>query len=215
MQDNITRQMPKRTIAFRFQKFYFDLSYKFGFAEWDVNKAQPDLINLVKQGKINGQKILDIGCGSGDNAIYLAKQGFEVTGIDYAKKGIQLAKSRAEKSHTSVDFLVGDAFNLSWLNYQFDTVIDYGLYHNIPLEKLDKYLSSVEQVIKPNGLFIIQSFGENAPKSNFGPRQVTENELKNVFKDRWQIQEIFPAIFHNTSSTKIPAILAIIKLKNK
>jgi hypothetical protein len=56
---------------------------------------------------------------------------------------------------------------------------------------------------------------KNAPKSNFGPRQVTENELKNVFKDRWQIQEILPAIFHNTASTKIPAILAIIKLNNK
>lgn len=212
MQDTKTKEKSKSSIAFHFQKFYFNLSYKFGFAEWDVNRAQPDLIGLVKQGKLNGQTILDIGCGSGDNAIYLATQGFSVTGIDYAAKGIQLAKMRAEKVRQKINFYVADAFSLNQFDKQFDIVIDYGLYHNIPLEKIDLYLTNVKRVLKPNGQFIIQSFGESSPKSKFGPRQVTELELRQIFKAPWKIQEICPATYNNTSETEISAILSIITL---
>ncbi|WP_373511266.1 class I SAM-dependent methyltransferase [Persicitalea sp.] len=211
MQQKLQIGNAQHSLGSRLQKFYFNLSYRFGFAEWDVNKPQPDLIRLVEEGKIAGKTILDIGCGSGDNAIYLAQKGFQVTGLDYSDKGIEVAKRRAAKENVTVKFDVADAFNLSNINQQFDIVIDYGLYHNIDMDKMPLYLENIRQVLKTGGQFIIQAFGEKSPKQKFAPRQVSETEIRNEFSQNWTVLEIREAVYHATTEKQIHAILAIIQ----
>ena len=64
----------------------FDTWYRFGKPPWIIDQAQPDLIATAEKGEIRGPTVLDVGCGSGDNAIYLASRGFEVTGVDWSAK---------------------------------------------------------------------------------------------------------------------------------
>ncbi|OYQ38272.1 hypothetical protein CHU92_05840 [Flavobacterium cyanobacteriorum] len=193
------------------QKMYFTLSYKLNFAEWDVSAAQPDLVKLVNSGRLPGKRVLDIGCGLGDNAIYMATEGYDVTGIDYVTSGIKVARKRASKTNTCINFGVADAFSLSSFKNEFDIVTDFGLYHNVPAGKLPLYLDNITKVLKPGGFFIIQSFGSGAPKSRFGPRLVTEPELHKVFGLPWEILEIQPAEYTNRDGVSVPALLSIIK----
>jgi 2-polyprenyl-3-methyl-5-hydroxy-6-metoxy-1,4-benzoquinol methylase len=113
MQTDTAQQQSKAGIAAFAEKFYFNASYLFGFAPWDIQAAQPDLVSLVESNCIKGKSILDVGCGSGDNAIFLAAKDFAVTGLDYSKQGIGLVKKRAGKAGVVVDFQVYDAFKLT------------------------------------------------------------------------------------------------------
>ncbi len=74
------------------KNLFFDLWYRFGKPPWIIDQAQPDLIAAVEKGEVCGPTVLDVGCGAGDNAIYLASRGFDVNGIFVSAKAISIAK---------------------------------------------------------------------------------------------------------------------------
>ena len=190
------------------QKVYFNVSYKLGFAEWDSHSPQPDLVCLQESGTIQGLSVLDIGCGSGDNAIYLAQKGHKVTGIDSSKSAISAARQRASASNVKIAFHVTDALNLSSLNEAFDTVIDYGLYHNFRDKDISAYITSLSQVLSTGGQLVMQCFSENGPRDNFGPRQVERGEIEKTFSEGWRIERIEAA---TTRKGPVPAWVSIIR----
>ena len=207
MQRDSKRQTSR--VAALAEKLYFNLSYRFGFAEWDINAAQPDLIRLVDKGLLKGKTILDIGCGSGDNAIYLASKGFKVTGLDYSKTGIEEAKKRSKRKQFDIHFRVHDAFRLTDLNQQFDIILDYGLYHNIKPQDLAAYVKNLGSVTRKGGQLILQCFSCKSEPRNFGPRQISEQEIENSFSKGWKLQQFIEAQYI-TPKAKIPSIIAII-----
>jgi len=71
---------------------FFNSIYK-GIPPWDIGRPQKEIIRLAKDGEISG-RVLDVGCGTGENALYLAGLGFEVWGIDAAPAAIKKAKRR-------------------------------------------------------------------------------------------------------------------------
>src|SRR5438128_10310610 len=106
----------------------FKTAYK-GKAPWDVDRPQPAIVRLVKAGAISGD-VLDVGCGTGENALFLGENGFVVLGVDMVKKAIDIAKRKAaERRAATVDFRVADALMLGRLERTFDTVTDSGLLH--------------------------------------------------------------------------------------
>ncbi len=78
-----------------FKSLLFDLFYRLTKPPWIIDQAQPDLIAAAEKGEVRGPTVLDVGCGSGDNAIYLASRGFKVTGVDFSAKAISIAKQKA------------------------------------------------------------------------------------------------------------------------
>src|SRR5580700_10497346 len=100
---------------------HFESSYQ-ATPPWDIAGPQPALVALEEAGTIEGS-VLDVGCGTGENALYLAARGHEVWGIDFVPLAIERAKAKAQDRGLSVHFQQADALELEKLGRQFDTVI--------------------------------------------------------------------------------------------
>lgn len=158
------------------------------------------LIRLAEEGEISG-RVLDVGCGTGENALYLAHLGLEVWGIDAATSAIKKAKEKAKKRGIIVNFLVGDALKLQLLQNKFDTVIDCGLFHVFTDEERPIFATSLSSVLLPGGRYFMLCFSEHEPGS-YGPRRVTQAEIRATFSKGWKINYIREAEFETMSGTE-------------
>jgi len=100
-------------------------------APWDVGEPRPELVRLVESGRLEACPAIDLGCGIGENVIYLAKQGFEVMGVDISSRAIAKARRKAQAAGISPMFLVGDVTNLDGVEGLFDLVVDNGCLHSL------------------------------------------------------------------------------------
>src|SRR6202035_898638 len=105
----------------------FESSY-LGTPAWDICRPQPAIVRLAETGQITGS-VLDVGCGTGENVLYLAEHGHAAAGIDGAPTAIKKARAKAKRRGLTASFEVGDALNLPTPEREFDTVIDSGLFH--------------------------------------------------------------------------------------
>jgi 2-polyprenyl-3-methyl-5-hydroxy-6-metoxy-1,4-benzoquinol methylase len=116
---------------------------------WDIAQAQPRLMELEALGAIGGQ-VLDAGCGLGDNAIYLARCGYAVTGFDSSPTAIEHARTRACDSGVEVSFEVADATELTGFDGRFDTVVDSALYHCLTHGDRQAYAAALYRAARPS-----------------------------------------------------------------
>ncbi len=172
----------------------FDLCYRFGKPPWSIDQAQPDLIAAVEKGEVCGPTVLDIGCGAGDNAIYLAGRGFDVTGVDVSAKAISIAKQKAREAAVDVTFITLDALKIGSLAKKFDTVIDFGLFHNLGYDDRRRYVRALSEVCVSKGQFLMACFsdqaGEYAVYPRFYPRPMSQDEIRASFSEGWKIEWI-------------------------
>ena len=181
-----------KSIKRSFKNLMFNLWYKFGKPPWIIDEAQPDLIAAVEKGDIFGPTILDIGCGNGDNAIYFASCGFEVTGVDVSPKAIEIAKQKASKAGVDVTFIALDALEIRTLNKKFDTVIDSALLHNIPSNDREHYVRALSDVCVSKGQFLMLCFSDQAGEyevyPNRYPKPMSQAEIRATFAENWKIE---------------------------
>ena len=185
----------------------FDSSY-LGTPPWDIGRPQPQFVQLAEAGKIRG-RVLDVGCGTGENALFLAERGLEVVGIDGAPRAIRKAKSKAKARGVKVQFDVADVLDLPTPQPLFDTVIDSGLFHVFPDEDRPRLRDSLARVIRPGGLYLMMCFSEREP-GDWGPRRVTQAEIRSTFIDGWSVESIEPSQFA-TNGRMTEAWLATIR----
>lgn len=142
----------------RWEKAYKEIP----FAElpWETNKPERELIKLIKKGKIKRGKVLDICCGSGTHSIYLAKKGFDITGIDVSSRAIKIARQRAKENRVKIKFLVGNALNLKLKNSSFDFIFDRGCFHHMPPKYRRKYIKDIYRILKPKGKYLLMCFSD-------------------------------------------------------
>jgi len=85
----------------------YSVGYQWSLAPWDIG-PRPELVDLVHTGRLSPGRAIDLGCGTGSNAVFLAERGFDVTGIDFAPAAIAKARRRAVKAGVAVRFLEDD-----------------------------------------------------------------------------------------------------------
>jgi ubiquinone/menaquinone biosynthesis C-methylase UbiE len=165
-------------------------------APWDIPGPQPAFVGLEESGAIIGS-VLDVGCGTGENALYLASRGHEVWGLDFVPVAIERATVKAQERGLSVLFQVGDALKLDQLGRTFDTVIDCGLFHTLTDDDRPLYEAGLATIVRPRGSVHILCFSDQEPPGQ-GPRRVTQQEIRDAFRDGWEVVEIREARFQTT-----------------
>ena len=175
----------------------FDDSY-LGVPPWDIGQAQPEVVRIADAGGFTGP-VIDVGCGTGENALELSSRGFEVLGIDAAPRAIEQARAKAVDRGSSVEFSVADAFSLGSLGRRFVTALDCGLFHVFDDDERPAYVASLASALEPAGTLHLLCFSDRQP-GPVGPRRVTQQELRDAFTDGWDIDEIVAATF----STNLP-----------
>jgi len=151
---------------------------------WEVGRPQPAFVALHERGVV-GERVLDAGCGTGENALFLASNGHQVWGIDIVDAAINAAAEKARlRGLPAARFLVADALALDQLGLLFDTVVDSGLLHAMTDAEQRIYLEQVATVLQPGGSFHALCFSEHQPGDS-GPRRVKRSELEALFAVGW------------------------------
>lgn len=191
------------------RKVGFDVMYR-GTPPWDIGRAQREIVKLAESGLIEGD-VLDVGCGTGENALSLADRGYKVWGIDSAPKAIAKARQKAKKRNLPATFEVFDALQLGKLKKTFDTVIDSGLFHIFSDEDRARFVKSLAAAVKPGGRYFLFCFSDREP-GDWGPRRITKQEIRESFREGWRIDEIREAVFEtNFDDPLVHAWLAAIR----
>lgn len=157
---------------------------------WEAGKASLDLVRLVESGRFPEGKVLDVGCGTGSDAIYLAEQGREVTAVDVSDVALGLARAKAERAGVRVTFLRAATPDLPFPDDTFDAVTDRGVYHLFDRRGRRAHAMAVARVLKPDGIYLMTCFSENQPGA-WGPKRLPKARVESetapelVIEDSW------------------------------
>jgi len=138
-------------------RLFYDAWYRFGSPPW-AGAPRAELIELVGNGTLPPGRAIDLGCGEGDNAIFLAQHGFSVTAIDFAQSAIAKARRKAAEAGVEVEFLVEDLTDLQRVQGQFDLLVDYGTLDDLGYADRDAYVREVVPLARPGSRFLLWCF---------------------------------------------------------
>lgn len=176
----------------------FNESYR-GTPPWDIGRPQEAFVKLVRESEIHG-RVLDAGCGTGESAIFYSQSGFDAWGLDSAPLAIERAEEKARERGSTAKFVLGDALHLDSLGVKFDTITDCGLFHVFSDPERSLYESSLRAVLNPGGTYFMLCFSPKEPMDWGGPRRVSEGEIRETFRDGWDVNYVRDAkietVFH-------------------
>ena len=191
----------------------FERQYAGGDAPWDIATAQPEIVALEDEG-VFGPRVLDVGCGTGETALFLASRGHDVTGVDAVPLAIATAQSRATERHLDICFRAADVFEvLPELIGKFHSVVDVGFFHALSDEQRTDFAAKLAEKLAPDGVYAMLCFSDRVPGA-WGPRRVSEADIRAVFAGpEWHIRGIRPAGLHSAveSMPIVDANLALIE----
>lgn len=191
----------------------FHRQYAGGDAPWDINQPQPEIVALEDAGTF-GHRVLDVGCGTGETALFLASRGHDVTGVDAVAAALDTAKARATERHLDVCFRTADVLDvLPELIGKFHSVTDVGFFHALSDEQRTDFASKLAAKLAPGGVYAMLCFSERVPGA-WGPRRVSALEIMATFAGpEWTVREIRPAELHSAveSMPIVDANLALIE----
>jgi cyclopropane fatty-acyl-phospholipid synthase-like methyltransferase len=165
----------------------FDAMYT-GRPPWDIGRPQPAFLKLAQAGVLRG-RVADVGCGTGEHALMAADLGLEATGIDLARAAIAIAEGKARKRGVTARFLIWNALQLDALNEQFDTVLDCGLFHVFEDDDRPRFVDSLRRAVPSGGRYYMLCFSDRQP-GDWGPRRITQDEIRANFDRGWRIDSI-------------------------
>ena len=156
---------------------------------WDTGQPSSELIRVLSAGEIPVGRAIELGCGTGANSVYLAKQGFDVVGVDISSIAIDAARQRAEREGVQVQFIASDVGNLAWSGEPFDFVFDRGCYHCVRRVNSPGYLRTLATVTKPGSKLLLLTGNSKEPGSP-GPPTMSEEEIRREFAGMFTIDRL-------------------------
>jgi SAM-dependent methyltransferase len=162
--------------------------YAKGETPWDSGTACEELLRLLGAGKLAGKTVLEIGCGTGTNAIELTRRGFLVTAVDYVEQPIREARGKARQAKVEVDFRVADVLKDD-LGGPYDILFDRGVYHCLREVDLKKFQEVLKRVTR-SGSWWLSLAGNAKEEMDPGPPVVHEHEIHSELGSLFDIVEL-------------------------
>lgn len=191
---------------------FWDRAYRAGdhLDHWEAPAVPGELAALLAAGLVGrGATALDVGCGAGQEAVFLAAAGLSVIGVDSSRPGLDLARQRAEAAGVAVDLRWGSAFELPVEPASVDLVLDRGCLHGIDREDRPEYAAEVDRVLRPGGLLLLR--GARDDDDEQGVVAVAAADLHHLFPaPGYRCGPIVPIGLEARTGT-LPANLAILR----
>lgn len=158
----------------------WDERYKQGQAPWDTGSPCAEMVKVLDSGVVTPGRALDLGCGTGTNAIYLAQKGFEVTGVDVSQVAVEKAREKADEAGATILFMLAELPNLFLPGKVFDFVFDRGCFHSLKNEDRSRFADMLAKFTKEGSLFLLLTGNAKEPREQ-GPPTMTEKEISDTF----------------------------------
>jgi cyclopropane fatty-acyl-phospholipid synthase-like methyltransferase len=164
---------------------------------WNIPTPPGELVALIKSGRVRLCKTVDLGCGAGNYAIYLAGLGFDTTGIDNAESAVQLARENAQKKGVACRFIVADLLgDMHEVEETFDFAFEWEVLHHIFPDDRARYVNNVRHLLNPNALYFSVCFAESDPQfGGTGKYRKTPIGTTLYFSSESELRDLFSRFF--------------------
>jgi SAM-dependent methyltransferase len=167
------------------------LLYRFGITPWDREAVPTRVIEVVDERSSTG-RALDLGCGTGRDAVYLAERGWTVTGIDGVQQAIEAARDRSRNAGVDVHWILGDVTQLEMLGLSqgFDFVLDRGCFHGLSDKGRERCAHGITQLTGPGARLLMFAF---QPRTfGLGPRGIAAEDVQAKLGPGWDVVSVTP-----------------------
>ena len=183
-------------------------------APWDIGRPSSDLKQAVENGTLRPCRVVELGCGPGNDAIYLAGRGFDVTAIDIAPSALRQAEKKATNAGVKVRWLHADVLNPPELE-PFDLIYDRGCYHGVRRQNAAGYVATLRRLSRPGTQVLILAGNANEPPPHYGPPRVREADIRADFGPWFEFQRLRETRFDTTDPNGKGALAWSILLRRK
>src|SRR5947209_19292739 len=156
---------------------HWEERYRKGEIPWDTGRPSVELERVIEEEKIAPCKAIELGCGTGTNAVWLASLGFDVTAVDLSTLAVDLARGKAASAGVRVRLVAADLLDPPDLGGPFQFFFDRGCYHIVRRIDVDRFLKTLERITLPGAAGLVLT-GNAKEKQEPGPPVVTEEELR-------------------------------------
>ena len=169
----------------------YNTAYRVARMPWEIGPRE-ELVQLVRDGVLSPGRALDLGCGTGANSVFLARHGFEVTGVDFSAVALAKAGRSAEAAGVRVDFVEDDLTGLRRVSGPFDVLVDYGTLDDLSRADRDGYVRSVVPLARPGARFLLWCFQWPPRRLDrwLGFMPMAPGEVADRFGDEFSIEQI-------------------------
>lgn len=155
----------------------WDQSYRERQTPWDTGLRSRELARVLDEEPIRPGRAVELGCGTGTNAVFLAQRGFDVTGFDLSAVALDEARRKTANAGVSVEFIEADLCRLEWTGEPFDFLFDRGCYHCARRGDLAGYQETVRRLSRAGSRYLVLA-GNAREQTEQGPPRVTEAEIR-------------------------------------
>ncbi|HYB88048.1 MAG TPA: class I SAM-dependent methyltransferase [Streptosporangiaceae bacterium] len=171
----------------------YKIMYSLGFTPWEHGEPPVPLAGLIAGPQaLPAGDMLDIGCGTGLDAIYCARRGWNVTGVDVVDRALQIARRNANQAGVNIRFVHADIADAdaAALGAGYTLLLDVGCLHGLPDESLQRAAATITDVAKPGATLLMLAFapGRRGP----APRGIDPARIPALFP-QWELTSTRPA----------------------
>lgn len=178
------------------RRLTFFISY-LGNPPWDTGISPPELMEYIQKNQPGSS--LDLGCGTGTNAITLAEHGWNSTGVDFSKRAIRTALQKSARAGVNIQFYQDDVSRLKTIDGKFDLLLDIGCFHSLSKTEKGRYISNLPRLLNEGGDYLLYGWyrnqGEPGPGIDDGDLEIFSSFLALIYRKDTTERGKFPSLW--------------------